>query len=166
LQRGDQVTMHNNSVASEGDCLVIAECDIEHSVCDGSERVVMRNNLFAGFHDFVSSDELTCLTYSENITEQVFDMDYSLIYNTKSTPPCPGSHDLCEVSPGVLINAIDAFDGRLLESSPAVGQADPANAPAEDFTRRQRDSSPDIGAYEWVAPVSWAYLSAVYASGE
>ena len=44
--------------------------------------------------------------------------------------------------------AIDTFDGRLKEASPAIGSANPADAPVEDYTGRLRDTQPDIGAYE------------------
>jgi hypothetical protein len=165
LHTGDQVFLNNNTIVSEGDCLVLAECDDEFSACDGSERVRMRNNLLVGHPDFIASDELTCLAYADRITEQVFDMDYSLITNTKSTPPCPGAHDLCEVDPGVFNPAIDAFDGRLKEVSPAIGSANPVDAPTNDITGRLRDATPDIGAYEYVSPTSKIYFAALYAKG-
>ncbi len=152
LREGNEVVLTNNTIASQGDCLVVADCDVEHSHCGGSERIVMRNNLFMGYPDITSTDEQSCLMWAENFDHQPFDSDYSLITHTKSMPPCPGSHDLCEVDPRVLNAGIDAFDGRLAADSPAIGSADPLEAPVDDYTGMLRDSTPDIGAYEWFSP--------------
>lgn len=151
LQKGNLVTLVNNTIASAGDCLVIAECDSEHSHCDGTERVELRNNIFYGYPDINDPTEFTCLVYAENFGHNPFDIDYSLIYHTKSTPPCPGAHDVCEIDPGLVnVQDIDAFDGRLIDTSMAINRADPESAPVNDFSGRLRDSMPDIGAYEWV----------------
>lgn len=158
LQGGHTVILNNNTIASEGDCLVVADCDVEHSHCDGSERVLMRNTLFVGYPDFSDPSEQTCLAWAEGFDHQPFDIDYSLIHGTKSTPPCPGGHDLCEVSPGVFSADIDAFDGRLVEGSQAIGSANPQDAPVDDITGRNRDSTPDIGAYEWFGSETEVYL--------
>ena len=44
-----------------------------------------------------------------------------------------------------LVNLYGAISG----ASPAVGQADPAFAPADDILGRPRSSSPSLGAYEY-----------------
>jgi hypothetical protein len=43
LRPGNQVTVTNSTLTSEGDCLVLAVCD---GSCNGSETVRLRNNIF------------------------------------------------------------------------------------------------------------------------
>jgi hypothetical protein len=145
LGPGDQVSVTNATVTSEGDCLVIAQCD---GACGGSERLRLRNNLFVGQPDLVAGDEQTCLLWTEGLAHNALDLDYSLVYAAKDTPPCPGAHDLCDVVPGVVNGSIDAFDAHLAAGSAAINAGSRADAPATDFDDRARDSAPDIGAYE------------------
>jgi len=148
LRPGNQVTVTNNTLTSEGDCLVLAVCD---GTCNGSEVVHLRNNIFQGHTDFLQSFEDTCLAWPENFPhgEAVFDMDYSVITGTKDTPPCPGTHDLCGVSPGLVNASIDAFDAHLLSSSPAIDAGTTGGAPSDDFDGYPRYLTPDIGAFEY-----------------
>jgi hypothetical protein len=145
LGPGNQVSVVNNTVTSEGDCLVIADCE---GGCLGTERVRLRNNLFVGQPDLVAGDEYTCLIWTEGLADSAVDMDYSLVYRAKGTPPCPGAHDLCGVAPGVVNASIASFDAHLAAGSRAINTASAADAPATDFDNRARDSAPDIGAYE------------------
>jgi hypothetical protein len=95
-------------------------------------------------------------------------------------PPVPGSDTgrieedpLLETDHGsIVLPEWDASSGRFLsgsttvrqefvrlvelyasipETSPAVGAADASNMPADDILGRARDSSPDVGAYEYMA---------------
>jgi hypothetical protein len=45
LRPGNQATVVNSTLTSEGDCLVLAECE---GTCNGSETVRLRNNIFQG----------------------------------------------------------------------------------------------------------------------
>jgi hypothetical protein len=138
LQPGDRVTVTNNTLTSEGDCLVEVICE---GSCDGSESVRMRNNIFLGQTDFASPGEKTCFVYTENFTGDPLDADYSIIHNTKEDP-CPvGSHDICQ-PPGLTNSSIDAFDAHLLPDSPAIDAGDPAYAPPVGL-------GPDMGAFEY-----------------
>ena len=67
----------------------------------------------------------------------------------------------CGVSPGVVNADVDAFDGHLLGTSPAIDGGTGADAPADDLEGRARDATPDIGAYEHWEPVAWVYLPTV-----
>ncbi len=145
LTAGDQVTVTNNTISSEGDCLVGAEA---YGTPNGAERVRLRNNIFVGHTDFLQPFENTCLAYQETFPVDPFDMDYSIITGAKGNP-CPGAHDLCAVSPGIVNPSIDAFDAHLLQTSPAIDAGTTIGAPTDDFDRRARDAQPDIGAYEW-----------------
>jgi len=145
LYPGDQTTIANNTIASEGDCLLIAGCD---GACDGSESVLLRNNIFQGHTDFLQPFENTCLVYSEDFPHDPFDIDYSVIADVKNTP-CPvGAHDICD-APELVDSAIDSFDAHLLSGSPAIDAGSPARAPSQDFDNLPRDAAPDIGAYEY-----------------
>lgn len=149
LRRGDRVSVTNCTVASEGDCLLTPECNDLN--CDGSESVVLRNNIFVGHTDFLQPFENTCFVYQETFPSDPFDIDYTIVTDTKDTPPCPGLHDLCGVSSGVVSASIDSFDAHLLADSPAINAGTPTGAPTDDFSGRPRDGQPDIGAFEYTA---------------
>jgi hypothetical protein len=160
LQPGDQATVMNATLASEGDCLVEVICE---GSCDGSETVRLRNNIFLGQTDFLQPFENTCLIYTENFPHNPLSVDYSVIHNVKNDP-CPvGSHDICQ-APGLVKPSIDAFNARLLSTSPAIDAGTTDSAPADDFAGRPRDAQPDIGAYEWREPAAWVYLPTVLKS--
>ena len=147
LMRGNQARIVNTTLASEGDCLIGAECD-ENGNCNGSEKVLLRNNIFQGHTDFLQPDELTCLVYTETIPGEPFDMDYSIIDNVKDNP-CPvGPHDICQ-PPGLVNTGVDSFNAHLLQNSPAINAGTAEGAPKDDFSGQARDATPDIGAYEW-----------------
>jgi len=145
LTAGDHVTVINNTITSQGDCLVGAEA---HGKANGMEKVLLRNNIFIGQTDFMQPDEDTCLMYQETFPSDPFDMDYSLITNVKDDL-CPGSHDRCEVAPGIANSEMEVFDAHLRSSSRAINAGTNQAAPAGDFDNNARDSQVDIGAYEY-----------------
>jgi hypothetical protein len=148
LWEGDQVSVWNSTIVGQGDCLTIAECGRDGE-CDGSELVFMRNNIFVGGNEYHSSDT-TCLYWfgEDGLPEDPYDIDYSLIFDVKNVPPCPGSHDLCDVPPGVTNPLINSFDYRLLVNSSAINAGLSQGAPLVDIEGEERDSRPDIGADE------------------
>jgi len=150
LRPGNRVTVTNNTLTSEGDCLVLADA---YGTPSGSESVRLRNNIFQGHTDFLQPFESTCLAWAEGFPHNPFDIDYSVIADVKHNP-CPGPHDLCGVSPGLVSTAIDGFDAHLLESSPAIDAGISIGAPSTDF---EGDPRPfgygvDIGADEYIGP--------------
>jgi len=157
LAPGDQATVVNNTLTSEGDCLVTAEANsLPRSGggpgrgLNGSERVLLRNNLFVGQTDFLQPFENTCLIYQETFPSDPFDLDYSVIANVKDNL-CPGPHAICGVSPGLANTSVDTFDAHLLANSPAINAGLASAAPLDDFDGQTRDAQPDIGAYEYGA---------------
>jgi len=147
LAQGDRATVTNNTFSSEGDCLVTAEASSSPA---GSESVLLRNNIFVGQTDFLQPFENSCLAYQETFPANPFDMDYSVIVGVKEDR-CPGPHDRCGVSPGLVNTAVDGFDAHLEAGSPAIDAGSLAGAPRDDFDGRPRDTHPDIGAYEWAS---------------
>lgn len=152
LRQGDQVTLFNNTVVGHGDCLVLGDCDVERSTCDGSERITLRNSILVGYPEFPAGDDRTCLVYQETFPhgEAVFDIDYSLIAGVKDDA-CLGGHAVCGVQPGLVGESLDAFDAHLLASSPAVDAGTSLGAPIVDFDNLARDGLPDLGSYEYRA---------------
>ena len=149
LRAGDLVTLTNSTLAGQGDCLLIADCDLDRSACVGTESVRMRNNIFVGDAEFLASGDRSCLVYQETFPHgnAVFDFDYALVTGVQNDD-CPGSHHLCGVSPGLVSSSLTSFDAHLLASSPAVNAGTPVGAPAVDFDGLPRDAAPDLGAYE------------------
>ena len=145
LTAGDQVTVINNTITSQGDCLVGAEAN---GKANGTEKVLLRNNIFIGQTDFMQPDEDTCLMYQETFPLDPFDMDYSLITNVKDDL-CPGSHDQCGVAPGIINSEMEAFDAHLRSGSRAINAGTNQAAPAGDFDNNAREPQVDIGAYEY-----------------
>ena len=159
LMAGDHIIVTNNTISSEGDCLVGASFyDVS---ANGSELVLLRNNIFQGQVDFLQPFENTCLVYQETFPSDPFDVDYSIINNVKDNL-CPGVHHQCNVAPGLVNTSVDSFDARLLQDSPAIDAGTTSGAPLNDFIGHTRDALPDIGAYEWWQPPAvWIFLSLI-----
>lgn len=153
LRPSNQVSVTNSTFTSEGDCLVVAECD---GACNGTEKVRLRSNIFQGQTDFLQPFENTCLMYEETFPQDPFDNDYALIANVKHDD-CPGAHSICGVPVGIVNSSIDAFDAHLLATSPAINAGTVSGSPSRDFDNYARDAQPDIGAYEW-RRLPWIYL--------
>jgi len=148
---GDVITVVNSTLAGEGDCLITAEC-LGDDDCIGTESILLRNTLFQGGPQHGSVGDTTCLTWT-SLSGNPFTMDHALIHNVKGMPsPCPPQSQ-CGVNPGLFSGVIDAFDGRLIDESQAIDAGTPDLAPAVDLLGHTRDSTPDVGAYEW-----WNYV--------
>lgn len=159
---GNHLTVTNTTLASEGDCLVIAECS---GGCDGSESVLLRNAIFQGHPDFMSPGEQTGLSWTDGFPHDPVSIDYAIIADVKEMPaPCP-DHSLCGAAPGTVDDGIDTFDAHLRADSPAIDNGTTDGAPTDDFDERPRDAQPDIGAYEWRELAAQVYLPMVVRTG-
>ncbi|MBI4510143.1 MAG: hypothetical protein HY698_10955 [Deltaproteobacteria bacterium] len=143
---GDRVVLANNTVYSEGDCLIVAESER----CSGAARLWARNNVFLGGRDFLQPAERSCLVYSgcQSISQ---DMDYNAIHGVKESP-CPvGSSDRC-TDPLLEDSRPESFNGRLKPGSPAreSGLSVGGDIPARDIDGKSRPvgGGVDRGAYE------------------
>lgn len=173
LRSGNAATVTNSTLTGEGTCLVIAACALNQT-CTGSESVRLRNTIFQGAPRFSSPGDNTCFAWYDDeppedvLPQNPFSTSYAVITGTSfgNVTPCPGSHNLCEISPGLVNASIDAFDAHLLSHSPAIDAGDNTICPAIDYdgTARPLDGNGDgvavcdIGAYEWWAPAAWVYL--------
>jgi PKD repeat protein len=154
VHRGSQVSLVNNTVTGQGDCLLIVGCndsypDDADPDCNGTERVVVHNTLFYGNLEWRQSDEWTCLAWYDDalIPANPLSLDYNLVYRTKDDP-CPGTHDICGLDPLLQDASLAHFNGHLTAGSPAVNMGTATGAPAADYDGILRTSPPDIGAYE------------------
>ncbi len=166
LQPGNRVTVTNNTLTGEGDCLLEVTCE---GACDGSESVVLRNNIFQGQTDFLQPFQQTCLVYTESFPLDPLDADYSIITDVKDAP-CPlGPHDIC-APPGLANEEVDTFDAHLLPTSPAIDAGDDAACPTTDYagTTRPQDgdgdgtATCDMGAYEFWQVAAQAFLPLLF----
>jgi len=159
LRTADQATVVNSTVTGEGDCALIVECQ-EGYDCSGAESVVLRNSIFLGNPEFQGGGDTTCLAWTD-IDPDPIAIDHAIVDGVKNPPdPCPAGSQ-CGVSPGLVDEGIDTFDGHLLETSPAIDSGTADGAPADDLEGRPRDATPDIGAYERWEPVAWTYVPTV-----
>jgi hypothetical protein len=154
LQPGGQARVINSTITGEGNCLVIAGCALDQT-CNGSERVRVQNTIFQGQEVFWSPGEATCFAWYDDessppMPANPFVVSYSLITAVRfgNVIPCPGEGNLCDVFSDLTSIVIDAFDAHLQAGSPAINAGSTDEAPADDFTGRPRDATPDIGAYE------------------
>jgi hypothetical protein len=156
LRTGDQAGVINSTITGQGDCLLIVECQ-ECYTCSGAESVLLRNDIWQGNPEFQGGGDTTCLTWS-GIEPAPIAIDHAILNGVKDPPdPCPPDSQ-CGVSPGVANKSVDAFDGHLVESSPAIDMGTAVGAPAHDLEGRPRDGTPDLGVYERWESAAWAYL--------
>ena len=144
---GNKASLYNNSIYSEGDCLVIAETD------DGSSGMITsRNNIMYAGTDFLQPFEKSCYMWSNNSSVITFDDDYSLVYNAKQgNYKCEtGSNNICDSDPKFTSVNSGNFNLQLKSLSPAIN-AGTTGITSVDFLKstRPKGSGVDMGAYEY-----------------
>jgi hypothetical protein len=151
LNAGSRVTLRNNTVYSEGDCLI----GIDDSGCNGTEAVRSRNNIFLGAPDFLQPGDRACLAYNNGCPGDPVDADYNLITGVKNDVCPEGPHDVC-ADPRLADAAPESFDAALRPGSPALDAGSAADCPPDDLVgaRRPQDgdgdgrAACDLGALE------------------
>jgi hypothetical protein len=100
---------------------------------------VWANNIGGGW------DCLPGMTYRGNIGKKCDSSDVATSPDHSCAPPTCAPR---QIAPVGWVDSL-AYDFHLTSSSPAVGTADPAYAPARDRDGKLRDGNPDSGAYEY-----------------
>jgi hypothetical protein len=161
LQPGGQFDLVNSTLTGEGVCLMIAECALDQT-CNGNEQVKVTNTLFQGQPSFFSPQENSCFAWYDDESDipmpgNPFLVDYSLITDVRfgNVSPCPGAHNLCDIPSGLVNPDLDQFNAHFLPGSPGIDAGLLTGAPPHDLEGNQRDTKPDIGAYEWLSPMLW-----------
>ena len=152
LRYGNTVSLINSTVAGQGDCLGTIECD--DSSCDGSERVIIQNNIFVGYEEFMSPEDTTCYLWFDKNDFYATQIDYNLIFGAKIGAFGLSPNDINQDP--LLVNAdLETFDGRLRKGSPAIDSGLAVGGlgglvPAQDvrYLSRPQGSGVDRGAYE------------------
>jgi hypothetical protein len=154
MRRGSTVSVVNSTLAGQGDCLLIVQCDTEAlPACNGSEIPIVQNNIFQGHPEF-GTDDTTCYVWFDRDNFYLTQEDYNVIHDTKLGAYQYGSHDIFQ-NP-LFVNAnLETFDGHLQAGSPAIDTGLPVGSlsgliPLDDLTGATRPSGSgvDRGAYE------------------
>lgn len=166
LRQGNTVSVVNSTIAGHGDCLGSVECN--DSSCNGSEKVIVQNNIFQGYQDFTDSTDTACYFWFDRDNFYQTQMDYNIIYNVKQPTYPYGTNDILK-NPFFFNSNLESFDGRLKNTSHAINSGLPTGSlsgliPSDDITgaKRSNGSSIDRGAYEYanncVAPLSSDFI--------
>ncbi len=154
LRRGNQVSLINSTIAGQGDCLCLVECD--SGDCDGSETLIVQNNIFMGYPDFGDPSDRACYIWFEPAVFGAINTDSNVVFNTKIGNVGLSAHDLTQ-DPLIVNSNLDMFNGHLRKDSPAVDSGLAAGSlggliPSQDIEgiSRPQGTGVDRGAYEYV----------------
>ncbi|MEP6633295.1 MAG: hypothetical protein ABJA62_03720 [Luteimonas sp.] len=142
LTAGRVATIRHNTIAGEGDCLILTEAGTATS------RVEIQDNALIGYPDFRAGDgELTCGHYAERSAARV-SFSGNAFWNVKDGQ-CP-SGNLCDRDPKLKNMRLAAFDPTPLPDSPLIDRASGKPSSASDFYSHPRSigRNADIGAVE------------------
>jgi hypothetical protein len=155
LRQGNTISVVNSTIVGQGDCLGIVECHSGGPICNGTETVIVQNNVFRGYGDFHQAWDDTCYFWFDQDNFYDVQMDYNIIYDTKtgSYPPF-GSNDV--LADPLFTNAnLETFDGHLQTLSPGINSGLAVGSlsgliPAHDLENASRPfgNGVDRGAYE------------------
>lgn len=156
--KGNQVSVVNSTIAGEGDCLGGFECSGYPSKCDGSEKLLVFNNIFRGYRDFSDPDDLACYFWFDRDNFYDVTADANMIYNAKINDSMPlGPNDSFD-DPLFVEDDLNHFDGHLQSASPAMDTGLPIGSyggliPVHDLegNARPQGGGVDRGAYELVS---------------
>jgi len=147
------ITMYNNSLYGEGDCIMTSE----HGINGSTNTINSRNNIFYGDVDYFQSWDQSCLLWNDDARgSTTFNNDYSLVYGAKESGSyvcSAGSNNICSQNPLYTTAGIgsNAFNLELQSSSPAINTGTFSSAPDHDFNSYDRPygGGYDMGAYEY-----------------
>ena len=154
LRKGTTFSMVNSTIVGQGDCLMGGECD--DGSCDGSEKIIIKNNAFQGYPDYLDPSDTTCYLWLDRFNFYNIQMDYNIVYKTKIADELTlAAHDL-QQNPLFVNDSLASFDGHLQEGSPAIDSGLVVGSlngliPADDIegNSRPKGAGVDRGAYEY-----------------
>ncbi|MCP5045940.1 MAG: BACON domain-containing protein, partial [bacterium] len=153
LRKGVTGSVINSTIVGQGDCLVSVGCD--DSSCDGTETIILQNNIFMGYDEFLNSWDTTCYIYLDQNNLYTTQIDYNIVYNTKISSVGLFSHDI-DQDPLFVNNSLSSFDGHLQSAGPAIDSGLSVGSlnglvPSGDIegNTRPAGSGVDRGAYEY-----------------
>jgi len=145
VDAGQKATLVNNTVYSEGDCLINGRSD----QCAGPSSIVSKNNIYIAGTDFSEGDR-SCFLYTA-CNQLTISNANDVVFNAKNGFCPAGNGNLC-VDPQLVDSTPATFDGQLRATSPAVDSGLPVggDVPGVDLTGKTRPSGGgvDRGAYE------------------
>ena len=173
LRRGISVSAINSTIAGEGDCLGTVECDERdghgNPLCDGTETVIIQNNIFRGYREFLTPSDTACYLWFDRTVEHenfyTTHIDYNLVFGAKIGAWGLSANDL-DLDPFLVKDNLETFNGHLRPSSPAINSGLPLSSlggliPTHDLEGipRPRGKGVDRGAYEYRIPfIPWTLL--------
>jgi hypothetical protein len=154
LRKGNTFSVVNSTIAGHGDCLLGGECD--DSSCNGSETIIVQNNIFQGYPEFENSWDRSSYFWLDQFNFYKTQMDFNIVYNAKIADEVHlSAHDI-QQNPLLVNDGLDTFDGRLQPGSPAIDSGLAVGSlnglvPEDDIdgNNRPAGSGVDRGAYEY-----------------
>jgi len=148
LVAGTKLTLTNNTLYGNGDVLITAEPRV--GSCDGSERLIARNNIFLGGTDHHQPKENTALFWAGSCSGLKLDADYNVTHGVKGTCKV-GPNDRCE-NPKLGPLSGNTYGMTPRSGSPAIdtGLKVGGAVPNHDYNRQKRPKGKgvDRGAFE------------------
>ena len=144
LTAGALATVRHNTLAGQGDCLLITQGG------NAAAKVLVQNNVFLGGREWRSkegSHDDVCGHYASDSDASVV-FERNLFWKIKGNK-CPAG-SVCESDPGLTDASLAHFNATPRAGSPLIDAAKPLPQPKDDFNRKPRPvgSAPDIGAVE------------------
>jgi len=148
----------NLTIAGEGDCLAIVVCD-EYADCDGTETVIIQNNIFRGYQEFLEPSDTACyLWFDRSVDDKDFyttEIDYNLVFGAKIGAWGLSANDI-DPDPLLVNDNLETFNGHLRPGSPAINSGLAVGSlgglvPDHDLEgiSRPRGGGVNRGAYEY-----------------
>jgi hypothetical protein len=146
------------------------ECD--DGSCDGSEKIIIKNNAFQGYPDYTDPGDTTCYLWLDHFNFYNTRMDYNIVYKTKIADELSlSAHDL-QQNPLFVNDSLASFNGHLQSNSPAIDSGLAVGSlsgliPADDIEGNSRPGGVgvDRGAYEYQSGTSTPTITVTSPNG-
>jgi hypothetical protein len=153
LRPGSRVSVTNATIAGEGDCLVLVECEPAGS-CTGDATLSVWNGVFIGHPEHGDPADVAAYLFFHPEPFGRVDTGHNLVHGAKLSNVPLGASDRM-LDPRVVDGSLAAFDGHLQADSPAIDAGMPVGDPLGlvpdhdlEGRPRPRGAGVDAGAYE------------------